>query len=164
MLTAYLADLRTAEELVQDALVRVCSDWDRVRSMDAWTTAVAFNLANSWFRRSSAARRARHRLAGGQVEPHEPDRDAGLTVLAALERLPDRQRQAVVLRFVDDRTIEDAAEIMGCAAGTVKAHTHRALAALRAMDLGLVIPDPDEPATATGRVLRVETDIHGARP
>lgn len=150
LITAYTGDGPVAEELVQDALVRVCRDWSNVRSMhnpEAWTTTVAFNLARSWFRRVYAGRRARQRLASQQVAPSETNHTAGLVVLDALERLPDRQRQALVLRFLDDRTVAETAAVMGCAPGTVRAHTSRALTTLRSMDLGLDLPyGPQEPS------------------
>lgn len=148
LITAYVGDVGVAEELVQDALVRVCRDWSKVRRManpESWTTTVAFNLARSWFRRLYAGRRARRRLESHQVSPSEPDQAAGLVALQALERLPSRQRQALVLRFLDDRSVADTAAVMGCAPGTVRAHTARGLSALRSMDLGLELPDGDHP-------------------
>lgn len=63
-----------------------------------------------------------------------------MAVRAAVASLPRRQREAVILRFLDDRTVVESAEVMGCAPGTVKTHTSRALAALRAMDLDLDLP------------------------
>lgn len=53
------------------------------------------------------------------------------TVVAALSRLPARQRAVIVLRYLDDRSEAQTAAALGCAPGTVKSHTSRALAALR---------------------------------
>jgi RNA polymerase sigma factor (sigma-70 family) len=52
------------------------------------------------------------------------------TVAAALRRLPRRQREAVVLRYYLDLSVEETAQVMGISLGTVKSATHRALAAV----------------------------------
>jgi RNA polymerase sigma factor (sigma-70 family) len=51
----------------------------------------------------------------------------------ALSNLPDRQREAVVLRYLEQMDVSDTAELMGCAPGTVKASVHAGLSRLRAM-------------------------------
>lgn len=151
MLTVYLDDRQVAEELTQDALVRACRDWHRVRLMsnpNGWISTVAFNLARSWFRRQYAARRARARQeAANSVQPATRDQATALTVRAAVASLPRRQREAVILRFLDDRSVAETATIMGCSTGTVKTHTSRALSSLRDLDLGLQLPDGPEAAT-----------------
>src|SRR5262249_7222076 len=50
---------------------------------------------------------------------------------STMSTLPDRQREALVLRFFEELSVEQTAEIMGCATGTVKATVHQALRALR---------------------------------
>lgn len=54
-------------------------------------------------------------------------------VVRALAQLPVRQRQVVVLRFFEDLSVEQTAELLGCSAGTVKSYTSRALARLRCL-------------------------------
>ena len=65
-------------------------------------------------------------------EPVAVERDeAGLLDLGrALARLPKQMRAVVVLRYLDDRPVAEVADALGIAEGTVKSHTHRALAAL----------------------------------
>lgn len=139
MLTLYVGDRATAEELAQDALATLVRDWDRVRTMDnpqGWLTTVAFNRARSWWRRRYAEQRARRRHGPTDVAAGPADTETALVVRSAVAQLPARQRQAVLLRYFDDRSVADTAEIMGCAPGTVKALTSQARSALR--DGGLV--------------------------
>lgn len=138
-LSLYCRDPNLAEELAQDTLVRVCRDWARVRDMaapGAWAHRVAINLANSWFRRLAAERRATRRLS---VPSSYTDPDAGdiTDVRKAIHDLPERQRMAIVLRYYADLPVAQVAQIMKCAQGTVRAHTSRALVTLRGhLDIG----------------------------
>lgn len=159
-----------AEDLAQDALVRTIECWDAVAAMDhpeAWCYRVAFNLARSGFRRHQAESRATARL--GARRPHDddpPEPDDVLAVRAALAHLPRRQRQAIVLRFYADLTVDQVAESMKCRPGTVKAHLHQGLVALRHAGLtgdGLSDEDrrvPDRTDVGpTGETSRDSTDV-----
>lgn len=134
LLTLEVGDRGVAEQLAQDALVRLCQHWERVAAMDhprAWLTRVALNGASSWWRRRRAERRALTRH-GHDAEVHDdgPDPDA-VAVREALATLPERQRRAVVLRFYGGFDVASTAAALGCAEGTVKSLTHRAVAHLR---------------------------------
>lgn len=138
-LRLYLGDAEVADELAQDTLVRVVERWTVVSAMDhpeGWAFRVAFNLARSGLRRRLAERRALTRLGPAPTSARTPDVAETIEVRAAIASLPPRQRQAVVLRYYGDLTVDQVAEAMGCRAGTVKAHLHQALAALR--DGGLI--------------------------
>jgi RNA polymerase sigma factor (sigma-70 family) len=132
MVSLYCGDRWVAEEIAQETLSRLWeqSSSARIDSPDAWTYRVAANLANSWFRRRSIERRARETMRGAMVEAYEPDAGEHLAVRAALLQLPRRQRQAIVLRYYADLSVEATAEVMRCAPGTVKAHTYKAMAEL----------------------------------
>lgn len=148
LLALYLGDRDVAEELGQEALIRLCQHWPRVRTMAdprAWLHRVAFNLARSWFRRQAAARRA-HTRHGGNETTVDRDDATVLAVRTAVHQLPPRMRQAVICRHFLGLSVREAADAMGCAEGTVKSLTARGLAALR--DAGLDDVGPDPPSTA----------------
>ncbi|HUG86103.1 MAG TPA: sigma-70 family RNA polymerase sigma factor [Euzebya sp.] len=136
----YVGDRGVAEELAQEAMARAVLDWSRVRHKDrpgAWVYRVAFNLARSRWRRRGAERRAYAKLGEpiACVRGHESATATALVVREAVEALPPRYRQVVACRYLADLSVADTALAMGCAEGTVKSLTHKALAALR--DAGL---------------------------
>jgi RNA polymerase sigma-70 factor (ECF subfamily) len=147
-LTLYCGDRGVAEELTQEALVRVWERWDKVSRMaspEAWTYRTAFNLASSWGRRRSAERRANRRTV---VDDHvvAPDPATVEAVRTAVAALPPKQRAAVVCRFYLAMTVAETAQTLDCAEGTVKSATHQALATLRTA--GMVDePTPEEVET-----------------
>ncbi|WP_426574729.1 sigma-70 family RNA polymerase sigma factor [Aquihabitans sp. McL0605] len=148
-LRLYLGDVESARELAQDALVRVVERWPQVAVMDhpqAWTYRVAFNLARSRLRRTMAESRARRRADAPPTSSWGVDVADVLAVRAAVHQLAPRQRQAIVLRFYSDLTVDQIGEAMGCRPGTVKAHLHQALRALRsaglATDDDLLVVEP----------------------
>jgi RNA polymerase sigma factor (sigma-70 family) len=144
LLRLYLSDEATSDELAQEALVRVCLSWDKVRQLDApeaWARRVALNLANSWLRRVRVERRARGwlREQGDQLV----DLADTLAVRHAVGTLPARQRMAVILRYYEDLPVKEVAATMGCAEGTVRALTSQAVTALRSR-LGISLGQQEE--------------------
>lgn len=135
LLTLHVGDRRIAEELAHEALVRAQEQWGRVQHLDArsaWLRRVGYNLANSWWRRRFAERRALALAAaasdgdGGGVEPGD-----ALAVRSAVAALPRRQRTAVGLRYFVGLSVAETAVEMGCAEGTVKSLTSQGVARLR---------------------------------
>lgn len=135
-LTLLLRNRDAAEDVAQLTLVRVIEHWHEIQEMDhpiAWTYRVAFNAASSRARRLSAAGRALSRLASRR-SPQEGailDHDAAMAVRAALQRLPRRQREAVLLRYYVGLPVVEVANAMTCSPETVKSHLHSALGTLR---------------------------------
>jgi RNA polymerase sigma-70 factor (ECF subfamily) len=131
LLLALTGDLAVAEDLAQEALLRALRRWDRVAGLDkpgAWTRRVAINLALSWRRRRRSERRAVTRVAAAPIAPvPPPDVDQ---FWAAVRSLPRRQAAAIALRYVDDLSIAEIADVLECAPGTAKAHLHAGRQAL----------------------------------
>lgn len=136
-LVLLLGDVGVAEEIAQETLARVWLRWRQLADLAeaaraAWAYRVAVNLGRSWLRRRMAERRALRRLGGRAEAVHvDPDAAEAVAVRRAVAALPRRQRAAVILRFYADLSVEEVAEVMGCAPGTVKALTHQGLRALR---------------------------------
>jgi RNA polymerase sigma-70 factor (sigma-E family) len=126
-------DRQHGEDLLQDAFAETYRRWNRISSVsasEAYTRTILVRLATRRWRR----RRYEPSLddVGDEVWPtNGSDVDIGLDVRRFLGSLPARQRAVVVLRYFDDRTEAEIAELLGCAPGTVKSHASRALAALR---------------------------------
>jgi RNA polymerase sigma-70 factor (ECF subfamily) len=121
-----------AEEVAQDAYVKLLSRWDSIRRYDdpeAWVRAVAVRTLVSRLRRQQVATRALAKLRGRPTEVREPDGEA-LDVAAALARITPAQRAVVVLHHVMDLPIEQIAEELQLPPGTVKSRLARARQAL----------------------------------
>lgn len=126
-----LGDRGEAEEVAQEALARAFARWSVVgRHDEPWVARVATNLAiGRWRRRRPTERFAESLHAPRPVDDaHVLDR---LALLDALSRLPKRQREVVVLRYLADLPERDVAHAMHTSVGTVKQHAHRALQRLR---------------------------------
>jgi RNA polymerase sigma-70 factor (sigma-E family) len=141
MAALLLRDGGEAEEVVQDAFVAMHDAWRRLRDADralAYLRQSVVNRARSALRRRAV--RERHATEQGR-EP--PDRDLPSAeseamraedrraVVDALRTLPERQREAIVLRYYADLSEADTAFAMGVSRGAVKSHTSRGMAALR---------------------------------
>ncbi len=126
-----------AEDIAQEAFLRAYRDWDRVGSYEhrvAWVRRVAANLAanlaTSGLRRRVVEARALIRLAGRWEPVVDPLPAENAEFWAAVRALPARQAQAVALYYLEDRSIQQTAAVLGCAEGTVKAHLAKARRAL----------------------------------
>jgi RNA polymerase sigma-70 factor (sigma-E family) len=127
--TAYrlLGNRQEAEDVAQEACARACLRWSRLDDPPAWVARVSANLAlDRWRRLQTAAKHRAERVA--ETMPEDARR---IDLHRALETLPGRQRQVIVLRYLADLTEEQTATALGCAVGTVKSHASRGLAALR---------------------------------
>jgi RNA polymerase sigma-70 factor (sigma-E family) len=135
-LAAFLVrDNATAEEVVQDSFVAMHGAWRRLRDTDKALSYLRQSVVN----RSRSV--LRHRMVVDKNTPKPPpdmpsaehgaiiqlERSA---VVSALRALPERQREALVLRYYGDLSEAQIASVMGISRGAVKSHTARAMAAL----------------------------------
>ena len=141
---------------MQECLLRVARQWPRVRSMEyrtAYARKVLVNLALD-----EGQHRTRHRDELGHTGAHsvgEHEDDSAGRVLGGVEsstdltkalgQLAPRQRVTLMLRYFDDLSEAQVAEVMGCSVGTVKSTTSRALERLRG-----IVEAPGPPATTAG--------------
>jgi RNA polymerase sigma-70 factor (sigma-E family) len=140
--SAYLltGDQHLAEDLVQSALARTHRSWRYLHesgNAEAYTRRTMYHLQVSWWRR----RRVGESLTGELSEPRDPlgqpDHaqriSVRLALRAALLKLSAKQRAILVLRFFEDRSEAETADVLGVSIGTVKSQTSRSLARLRAV-------------------------------
>ena len=124
---AFCGDREIAYEATQEAFARAYARWARVgraASPEAWVITTASNLCRRSFRRRGAGATSREPTSA----PPTGDR---VDLLVALQALPDRQRQAVVLHYIADCSVQNVADAMGISDGAVKAHLFKAREALR---------------------------------
>lgn len=137
---AYLltGDQYLAEDLVQSALARTHRSWRRLHdsgNAEAYTRKVMYHLQVSWWRRRRVAESMPGELpelSKRNIAPDHADQTAlRLTLRAALAKLSAKQRAVLIMRFFEDRSEAEAAELLGVAVGTIKSQTSKALAKLR---------------------------------
>jgi RNA polymerase sigma-70 factor (sigma-E family) len=129
-------DPHLAEDVTQEVLVRAQLKWARIGRLDAPEAYVRRMVVNeflSWRRRRAASPLSREALEAmaGSVPDHGAswgERDAVWQLIATL---PARQRAAVALRFYEDMSYEEIAEVLGCRAVTARSQVSRALQTLR---------------------------------
>lgn len=130
----YTGDVDLAEELTAEALARVARDWDRIGAMDApgaYAHRTAINLANSWFRRRLALRRALARRGPDDGVHTDPDTGTAVAVREAVAALPERQRACVVLHYFLGHDTPEVARLLDVTPGTVRSNLFAARETLR---------------------------------
>jgi RNA polymerase sigma-70 factor (sigma-E family) len=140
--TAYLltGHAQDAEDLVQTTLIKVVPHWRRIADdPEPYVRRVLVHENVSRWRRRRWREVASDALP--EVLAETADHDDLLAVRAALAGLAPRQRAVVVLRYYEDRTEAQTADLLGISVGTVKSHARDAVARLR---LGLVREPVDE--------------------
>ncbi|MEV5576404.1 SigE family RNA polymerase sigma factor [Spirillospora sp. NPDC052269] len=133
--TAYAltGDQHEAEELLQNALAKTAARWRHVHGApEAYVRRAMYNeRVGRWRRRGretsvASPPEALQQDSSGEVEQR-------LALRAALAALPARKRAVLVLRYFEDLSETEVAQIMGCSVGTVRSQTHRALERLRGL-------------------------------
>lgn len=129
-----LGDRAAAEDAVQDAFFGLYRHWDRLadpgRALGYVRTAVLNGCRTALRRRATSRKLALHQAPEASAEAAVLSREEREEVMRAVRALPDRQREALVLRFYLDLPEREIARIMGLRPGSVRSATHRALRAL----------------------------------
>lgn len=160
---AYLlcGDWHLADDLAQNALIRLAASWHKLREPAAIDSYVRTCLVRAYFAESKRAWRRRERTMAEPPEPRTaPDTadDVARRMFATevLATVPPKQRAALVCRYFWDLDTAETARVLGCSQGTVKSQTARALAGLR--DAGVIADHSDE-----GQWAPRTTGVHTAK-
>jgi len=134
--TAYLltGNVADAEDLVQSALAKTYLAWDRIQdrsALDGYVRRAIVNTHISWWRRRRLEEYPTDEIPDHAVIDHPVSSDLQESLRRAVDRLPQRMRAAVMLRYYDDMTEAEVAEVLGVSLGTVKSTVSRAMAKLR---------------------------------
>ena len=141
-----LRDRSAAEDVAQEVFVKLWQAlprYDGRARLSTWIYAITRNAAISALRARRRSVSMSDPAVFEEVESREtaPETGADDAVLwRQIEALPDRQRQAVILYYQDERSVDEVAAMMGMPVNTVKTHLHRARAALAAA-LGMAGPE-----------------------
>lgn len=125
-------DTHLAEDLVQETLTRMCMKWDRRHGIGNPAAYAQTILVNRFI--SAQRRKSSRELPSERVEEpaaSDGDTDLRVTLIAALARLPELDRAVLVLRFWEDLSVADTANLLTLNANTVRSRSLRALARLR---------------------------------
>jgi RNA polymerase sigma-70 factor (sigma-E family) len=128
-------DRALAEDLVQEAFARFIGRLLHLRNPDAfepYLRRTIVNLCNSHLRRRRVERAYLERLSRSPESEARPTEDLDEAMHGALLHLPERQRAAIVLRFYEDLTDRQTAEVMRCRPSTVRSLVSRGMTTLRA--------------------------------
>lgn len=131
LLTGNLAD---AEDLVQSALAKTYQAWDRIEdraAIDGYVRRAIVNTHISWWRRRKVDEYPTDEIPDQPVADASGDSELRDVLKRAVDRLPQRMRAAVVLRYFEDMTEAEVADVLGVSQGTVKSTVSRAVAKLR---------------------------------
>ncbi len=134
--TAYLltGNVADAEDLVQSALAKTYLAWDRIEdrsALDGYVRRAMVNTHISWWRRRRLEEFPTDEIPDQAIVDHSSSSDLQETLRRAIDRLPQRMRAAVMLRYYDDMSEAEVAEVLGVSLGTVKSTVSRAVAKLR---------------------------------
>jgi RNA polymerase sigma-70 factor (sigma-E family) len=134
--TAYLltGNMADAEDLLQSALAKTYLAWNRIEdrsALDGYVRRAMVNTHISWWRRRRLEEYPTDEIPDRAVADQTGSSDLADTLRRAVDRLPQRMRAAVVLRYFEDMTEAEVADALGVSLGTVKSTVSRAVAKLR---------------------------------
>lgn len=126
-------DPHHAEDLVQTALSKCFTRYDDIggdEDFEAYVRTTIYRTFVSWWRRMSWRNESPSETVAETVT-EEPLSSLRIDIMRALDGLPRMQRAVLVLQYLEDRSIDDIATLLGVTSGTVKTHSYRGRTALR---------------------------------
>lgn len=144
------SDRVEAEDLLQAALAKTFLAWDRINdraAMDGYVRRAMVNTQISWWRRRKLEIYPTDVLPDQPVDDHTRRSELHDALRRALDKLPKRQRLAVMLRYYEDMPEAEIAEVLGVSVGTVKSTVSRAMAKLRddtELEHDFALPEKEE--------------------
>ena len=134
--TAYLltGNMADAEDLLQSALAKTYLAWDRIEdrgALDGYVRRALVNTHISWWRRRRLDEYPTDEIPDQAIVEHSVNSELQESLRRAIDRLPQRMRAAVMLRYYDDMSEAEVADVLGISLGTVKSTVSRAVAKLR---------------------------------
>jgi RNA polymerase sigma-70 factor (sigma-E family) len=137
-------DHHLAEDLTQTTYAKVYAAWSRVSLADSPVAYTRTVLLRTFLSQQRRRRVLEHPVADlPESAAHGPDVDSRQELLAAMRRLPPRDRTVLTLRYWEDLSVADTASLLGIRESTCRTRTTRALARLRALLPELSVPTPD---------------------
>ena len=142
-------DAHLAEDLLQTVLARTWPKWGRIaaENPEAYVRKALVHTYASWWRR-----KWRGEVPHGELperaapENQYADVDLEQALAAAVRELPVRQRAVIVLRYFEDLSVTETAEVLACSEGTVKSQAYKALRTLRTrLPATVTVPEGGEP-------------------
>jgi RNA polymerase sigma-70 factor (sigma-E family) len=133
----FCGDWHLAEDLMQSTLIKIYRSWSRIQKDESLANYGRTVLLRTWLDEKRRPWRRAEQTEAAVPERPVDGRDPADRLWAqdlvhqGLLTLPPRQRAVLVLRYFDDLSVAEAAEVMGCSQGTVKSQTARGLDALR---------------------------------
>jgi RNA polymerase sigma-70 factor (sigma-E family) len=127
-------DKDLAEDLTQDAFIKLAGRWRDLRSPDAfgaYLRRTIINMSHGHWRHVRVERRYLEREGARPQYQDSPELERRDELWQLLQELPHRQRAAIVLRYYEDLSEQQTADALGCSTGAVKALTHRGIERLR---------------------------------
>jgi RNA polymerase sigma-70 factor (ECF subfamily) len=130
-LTVIIGDAELAADALQDAYQRAYVRWKKISRYDApaaWVRHVAINRSRDMIRSNDRRLRNEERAAGPHIVVDEQPDDS---LFGLLQSLPERQRTAMALHYLEDLSVEQVADEMGISSGAVKYHLNQGRGKIR---------------------------------
>jgi RNA polymerase sigma-70 factor (sigma-E family) len=142
------SDQGAAEDLLQSALIKAAAHWGRIRtSPEGYVRRIMYReQVGRWRHRARRPETVMAQVPDQAAADPAVSLEARLTLQDALRTLPPGKRAVLALRYLEDRSESQVAEILGCSVGTVRSQTHKAITELRSVlpSLGLTKTEVDQ--------------------